>query len=221
MIIPTGNQDMLLKDAESMTGGLSTPSKMPGYGYNLPPENCKTGAKLRKKKGTVCSKCYACKGRYSFPQCKAAMKRRLRLTKDPAWIQGMVYMINLRRAQGNKHFRWHDSGDVQNVTHLKKIFVVCEMTPDVKHWLPTKEHKIVARTLQKTGKPDNLVIRLSGHYLDEWPYTEMPVSSVHTNEKEMRKAGAKICMAVKKNKPCGNCRACWDPNVQHVSYGEH
>ena len=31
-----------------ITGGLSKPSKMPGYAYNLPATECKVGAKLAK-----------------------------------------------------------------------------------------------------------------------------------------------------------------------------
>ena len=37
-----------------ITGGLSKPSKMPGYAYNLPAIHCKTGSKLAQVPGTTC-----------------------------------------------------------------------------------------------------------------------------------------------------------------------
>ena len=78
---------------------------------------------------------------------------------------------------------------------------------------------MVAAVLEKNEKPKNLVIRLSGHDLDEVPDTDMPVSSVHTSEDNV--PGAHICKAVKYNQPCGRCRACWNPNIKHISYGVH
>ena len=47
-----------------ITGGLSKPSKMPGYAYNLPALHCKPGAQLAQVPGTTCHGCYALKGRY-------------------------------------------------------------------------------------------------------------------------------------------------------------
>jgi hypothetical protein len=60
-----------------ITGGLSKPSKMPGYSYNLPAIHCKTGSKLAQIPGTTCHGCYALKGRYRFPNVMDAMMRRL------------------------------------------------------------------------------------------------------------------------------------------------
>ena len=54
---------MLKKQAREITGGLSKPSKMPGPAHNLPAAACTTGAKLAKIPGSVCSGCYALKGR--------------------------------------------------------------------------------------------------------------------------------------------------------------
>ena len=55
---------MKLKEAKEITGGLSAPSKMPGYAYNLPAWKCITGVKLQAVPGSVCAGCYAMKGRY-------------------------------------------------------------------------------------------------------------------------------------------------------------
>jgi len=65
------------KEAIKITGGLSKPSKMPGPAFNLPAQACITGSKLVKIPGSVCSGCYALKGRYRFPNVKEALTRRL------------------------------------------------------------------------------------------------------------------------------------------------
>ena len=48
-----------VKQAKAIVGGLSKPSKMPSYAYNLPASRCKTGAKLKEIPGSVCYGCYA------------------------------------------------------------------------------------------------------------------------------------------------------------------
>ena len=143
---------MLKKEASKITGGLSAPGKMPEGSYNLPATACQTGQLLAKVKGTPCSGCYALKGRYRFPNVKDALDRRLKSLTHPRWVEAMAVLI-----KGKKHFRWHDSGDIQSVDHLKKIFEVCLKTPATLHWLPTQERKY----LPLGSYPKNLVIRLS------------------------------------------------------------
>ena len=70
-----------------ITGGLSKPSKMPGYSYNLPAIHCKTGSKLAQIPGTTCHGCYALKGRYRFPNVMDAMMRRLGSITRPDWAR--------------------------------------------------------------------------------------------------------------------------------------
>ena len=129
---------MLKKEARQITGGLSAPSKMPGPAYNLPATACVTGAKLVNVPGSVCAGCYALKGRYRFNNVRMALARRLQSLKHPQWVQAMVVLI-----KGEKYFRWHDSGDLQSAWHLKQIFEVCNRTPETRHWLPTREAKIL------------------------------------------------------------------------------
>ena len=57
---------MKTDEAWTIVGGLSKPSKMPGWSIGLPAKECKTGAKLRKVKDSVCYDCYALKGCYVF-----------------------------------------------------------------------------------------------------------------------------------------------------------
>ena len=130
---------MLKKEASAIVGGLSTPGKMPCYSINLPATECKTGAKLARVPGTTCHGCYALKGRYRFKTTKRAMARRLAAITNPLWVQAMTALIT-----GHKYFRWHDSGDLQGAQHLKNIFEVCKQTPGTSHWLPTREHGLLA-----------------------------------------------------------------------------
>ena len=199
---------MLKKEARKITGGLSKPSKMPGPAYNLPAWACKTGAKLRKVKGSPCYGCYAFKGRYNFSNVQLALKRRLEALESPLWVEAMVTLI-----KGQEFFRWHDSGDIQSEQHLKNIFEVCKLTPETKHWLPTQERQYLP---DLEAVPDNLIIRLSGSKVDgpapkAWPWTSSVVTSSKT----------RTCPAPEQGNECGSCRACWDKSTPNVAYGKH
>ena len=113
---------MKIKEAEKITHTLSKPGKMPGYAYSTPAHECQTGTKLRGVPGSVCFKCYAYeRGRYRFQNVKDAQYKRLEALKHPQWARAMAIQINSKKV---KYFRWHDSGDVQNLDHLRKIFEV-------------------------------------------------------------------------------------------------
>ena len=45
--------------AYEIIGGLSSPSKMPWYGWSISAYRCKTGGKLREVENSTCSHCYA------------------------------------------------------------------------------------------------------------------------------------------------------------------
>ena len=202
---------MLKKEAIKITGGLSKPSKMPGPAHNLPANRCITGAKLVKVPGSVCAGCYALKGRYRFKNVQDALNRRLKALEDPRWVEAMVVLVT-----GHAHFRWHDSGDIQSVEHLKNIFEVCKRTPETAHWLPTRAARFLS-LMDPAVVPANLKIVLSDHMVDQmtpaswWPFT----SGVPTA------AAPGGCPAPKQNNECQSCRACWDRNVKRVVYGKH
>ena len=203
---------MLIKEAREITGGLSKPSKMPGPAYNLPASQCITGAKLVNVKGSTCSGCYALKGNYiRFPAVQKAMERRARSLVHDSWITAMVTLIKKHR-----WFRWHDSGDLQSVQHLKNIFEVCKLTPDTRHWLPTREARFI-NLMDPDVVPKNLKIVLSDHMNNQrvtptwWPYT----SGVTTDHNQVS------CPSSKQGNKCLDCRKCWDRNTKRVIYGKH
>ena len=77
---------MKVKEANKITGGLSKPGKMPEGSFNIPASACQTGQILALVKDTPCEGCYALKGRYRFPNVKAALARRLASLSHPRWV---------------------------------------------------------------------------------------------------------------------------------------
>ena len=201
---------MLKKEARQITGGLSAPNKMPGPSINLPAWNCITGVKLQAIKGSVCAGCYAMKGRYRFKNTRQAMDRRLAALQDPRWVDAMVTLIT-----GEPWFRWHDSGDIQGVQHLKNIFEVCKRTPGTRHWMPTREVKFL-RLMDPDVIPPNLIIRISSHMIDQGPVTHWPWTSTVSTKPEDR-----TCPAPDQGNECGSCRACWSRDTANICYGKH
>ena len=203
---------MNLKEAKEITGGLSSPSKMPGYAYNLPAWQCVTGVKLQAVEGSVCSGCYAMKGRYRFTNVKDALQRRLESLMHPDWVKAMTVLV-AHYSRKVPFFRWHDSGDLQGADHLKKIFEVCKKTPAISHWMPTREASILKQVASKII-PKNLIIRMSSHMIDQGPVKFWP----HTST--VVRAG-KTCPAQENNNQCGSCRSCWNKEIPNVAYPLH
>jgi len=199
---------MNTKEAWTLVGGLSKPSKMPGWSIGIPAKECKTGKKLRQIKNSVCEGCYALKGCYVFKVVQEAQYKRLEAINHPDWVLAMATLINSKKPDV---FRWHDSGDVQDVDHLEKIFEVCRLTPNKRHWMPTREAWIKDH-MHKA--PANLVVRFSSPMIDQGPVKSWPNTSTVSTK-------SRTCPAPDNNNECGTCRACWDPNVKNIEYGKH
>ena len=203
---------MNIKEAKKIIVSLSKPDKMPGFAYGIPAAECKTGAKLRLIPNSVCAGCYALKGNYArFPAIVQAQYKRLESIQDPRWVEAMAVVISSQAVSKHKVFRWHDSGDVQDLDHLQKIYSVCRLTPGKRHWLPTREAWIKDHL---TDKPNNLVIRFSAPMVDQRAPESWPNSS------EVVSSGAS-CPAAKQDNECRDCRACWDASIKTISYGKH
>jgi hypothetical protein len=170
---------------------------MPGFSYGISAFKCQRGSELRSIPGSVCSACYARKDFYAtYEPLLIGHARRWDGLEHPRWVDAMVLLINRRCTPPQDYFRWHDSGDLQSVEHLARIVAVCAQTPEVKHWLPTREYAYVDGFLAAGGRvPENLTIRLSGEMIDAEP--------------------------VKRDNKCGECRACWSRNAKNVSYPQH
>jgi hypothetical protein len=202
-----------------LCGGLSWPRKMPCPAYNLPTHACNVGWKLAKVPGSTCEICYADRGNYRWPNTVAAMERRLQSLKNDRWVEAMVYLL---KCEGNAFFRWHDSGDVQNVAHLRKICLVATLLPGVAFWLPTREAGII-QTYQAQGGtiPPNLTVRLSAYFVDAPPSKLLAERVGAVCSTVTREAVKSDCPAPRQGDRCMDCRRCWDKNVPNVAYLAH
>lgn len=211
-------QNMTVKQAIEFVGGFSAPSKMPCQGFSIPAWLCKTGGKLREVSGSVCSKCYALKGRYGFPNVKNALQRRFERISDAAWVDAMTIAIGGTESSG--FFRWHDSGDIQSLEHLQKIVQIAKNLPHITFWLPTREYSIVGDYVKKYGAfPDNLTVRLSAFMLEG----KAPIAIAQKYgavASGVSKDGF-TCPSSSQGNKCLTCRVCWDRNVPVVTYKQH
>jgi hypothetical protein len=193
---------MSLREAEDIAGRLGKPSKLPGYSYGLDARRCRRGGQMRGVPGSVCSTCYALNDFYATwtPVAKGHSKRHDGL-EHPLWVDAMVTLIAHHCRPPNHYFRWHDSGDLQSPEHLERIIDVCRRTPDVRHWLPTREYADVAEVARRrmlpasmlgtivdlipalaaAAFPPNLVIRLSAEMVDSEPVVPMELSALPTS----------------------------------------
>lgn len=212
---------MLVREAEEITGRLSTPGKMPCLSFSLDPEEvCNTGSKLALLPGSVCAECYAQKGNYVKYQSgiRPAQARRLEALKNnPRWVEAMVKLV--RRGD---YFRWFDSGDIPDMTSLIKIVAVAMLTPDTLHWLPTKEYKLLADYKRAGGRiPKNLIIRPSAPMIDGvLPESSGPSSMVITPGAKLP-ANTTMCNASRQGNQCLDCRACWNSGQLRIAYPKH
>ena len=205
---------MLVKEALEYGKISKGNTKMPGTSYAIDAFACNTGSKLAEIKGTPCASCYARKLQKLRPSVNQGYKANLekwRKASAEQWVKAMVFQIE---RSGTDYHRWFDSGDLQNKAMLDNIIEVCKRTPNVKHWLPTQERDII----KGVDTPPNLVIRLSGSKVNGRAPNADNTSTVF--DKHGEPIGQE-CLAYTRGNNCGDCRACWDPKVNNVSYRKH
>jgi len=209
---------MLVKEAVEYGKISLGNTKMPGTTYAVDAFACITGSKLAKVEGSICSGCYSIRLQKIRPSVDKGYKKNLfkwKVSNTSNWIDAMVFQI--LRAKVKEH-RWFDSGDLQSLEMLEAIAEVARQTPEVKHWLPTKEYGIYAEYLKTNTLPANLVVRVSATMIDGNPSKVFKnTSTVHKNNKAI----GFECKARSRGNACGPCRACWDKRIKNVSYPKH
>lgn len=223
---------MTSQQAAAIAGTLGRPSKMPGAAYGIDAFQCRVGGKLSDDPESTCHGCYAKRNFYRYWHAAvAARAKRHAAVHHRYWIEAMIVLIlEYIENGGEPAFRWHDSGDIVAPWHLAAICAVAEATPNVRHWLPTREYEDVKTYLGAGGKiPPNLTVRLSAHYVGK--AADVPAELAHLTtstthrmgeKPPVQKKGAIVCHAI--DSPvnmCRKCRACWDPRVTNVSYRMH
>ncbi len=141
-------------------------------------------------------------------------------------------------------FRWHDSGDLFNEKYARAVFRVCEATPSVAHWLPTRTGRLIQSLVQRGVKiPPNLSVLVSvqsGGALEQiqlqavrdvlkvQPSSRIGLSyfvngpAARTVDmrlvEEQFGRRALVCQALTakapKDRVCAGCRRCWAANVE-------
>jgi hypothetical protein len=204
-----------LKAAKAIAGSLGKPSKMPGYAYGISAELCKTGQKLAKLKGSVCSDCYACKANYKYPSVISAHAKRLENLASQAWVDSMILMVG---RTGDEYFRWHDSGDLQSLAHFEAIVKIANALPNVNFWIPTKEKGILSS--YKGTIPANLTVRLSAAMVDSDKVNKALTGNVSLVQDKVELSGFH-CKAPDQGGKCLDCRACWQKDIETIVYFKH
>jgi hypothetical protein len=127
----------------------------------------------------------------------------------------------IQELDNDRYFRWFDSGDIYDVRLARKILEVCEATPWVKHWIPTRMHKFPKFTLvlQRLQSLPNVALRLSSDSIMGETIEGPTTSTIATLEDAPK--GSFVCEAYTRGGKCDKCRACWDKGVSVVTYIGH
>jgi len=214
-------QTLNKKQAHEIHGGLTQTTKMPCKSYSLPTIACVTGFRMRAIAGSICADCYAEKGNYRKYQNNIEPVQHARLVSltDELWVDAMVVSIGT-----DAYFRWHDSGDIQDIEHLEKIAAVARALPNCQFWLPTREYGIVSAFTAQFDIPKNLIIRLSAMFTDKpvvVPASLKGINGIAVSNVHSKTAIGTACNAPAQNGECRTCRACWSRKVAVVSYSIH
>ena len=216
-----------LKSAQAFGAVSNRNSKMPGSTFAISPMACKVGGKLATVEGSTCSKCYAIKLFKMRPSVRMGWTANLEksiqaIVNNPVeWSEAIAWQINREAMKtGEYYHRWFDAGDLQSVEMLHAIVLVVKLTGNVKHWLPTREAKMVKDYVANYGPfPENLVVRVSSTMVGDKPISRGPnTSTVHRKGTEHY---GHACPASTQGNACGECRACWNHAVGNVSYPLH
>jgi hypothetical protein len=121
----------------------------------------------------------------------------------------------------DRYFRWFDSGDMYSIGLARKILEVCERTPWVKHWIPTRMYKFqkFALVLARLQALPNVVVRLSSDSITGETVEGQNTSTISTLDTVP--SDAVVCEAYTRAGKCDKCRACWDKSVSVVAYIGH
>lgn len=214
----------------------------------------------------TCEHCYARKGNYqkgcSAQICQVRrfkyLKQLIRQHRLPTWIDWVVSKLNallrdepfplpapapFNHGGRVQYMRWHDSGDLFHEEYALAIFKVCEATPQVAHWLPTRMGRLISSlvqrgvvippnlsimvSVQRGGKLEQAQIQAVREILKAQPHARIGLSyfviGPASRTVDMRMIEdqfgprAVVCQALtakaKKDRKCVGCRRCWAADI--------
>lgn len=163
----------------------------------------------------ACSGCYATTGNYRFANVKKPREFNKEDWKRDAWVNDMAQAL-----ENSRFFRWFDSGDMYDLRLAEKIYNVMELTPWVKHWLPTRMYKFTKydSVINRMMNLPNVVVRLSSDSVTGEIINGDTTSTIFSDNLP---TGAFECKAYEHGGKCNGCRACYSKDVQVVAYKAH
>jgi len=196
---------------------LSKASKMPCRSWSLEALNTCPGSRdINGNLVAACQGCYATTGNYRFPNVKAPRVENKSDWKRADWVDDMVSALD-----NDRYFRWFDSGDMYSLQLAWKIYQVMQLTPWVRHWLPTRMHKFTKfqTVLEMMKALPNVKVRpssdsVTGAFDDRHGSTIIPDSTSAPD-------GVEVCKAYENKGKCGDCRKCWDKAISVIAYVAH
>lgn len=210
---------------------LSKASKMPSRSWSLEALNTCPGSRdINGDLVAACRGCYATTGNYRFPNVKAPRVENKTDWKRDDWVNDMVKALD-----NDRYFRWFDSGDMYSLRLAWKIYEVMQLTPWVRHWLPTRMHKFTKfkTVLEMMRALPNVSVRASsdsviGEFDDRHGSTIIPdlVGPVRSSRAELvdqwlQKNKVVSCSAIDNKGKCGDCRKCWQKDIPVIAYVAH
>ena len=165
----------------------------------------------------ACKGCYATSGNYRYPNVKAPRIENKEDWKRDSWVDDMV-----KELDKDRFFRWFDSGDVYAVELAEKMLKVMQLTPWVKHWLPTRMHKFAKfqRILKAMDSLPNVKVRPSSDSI-VGEYVPNLHGSVIVPDSRVDPAQVTLCKAYENNGKCSGCRACYNKTIPVIAYPAH
>jgi hypothetical protein len=164
-------------------GGFGAPDKMPGASFGMPVHLCHVGGRLGMRAGSTCGgsdgkMCYAKQHNYAMNPKQTQLWRNFHgLTEDDPLRYASAFAHRAPAESfyyGTNKFRHMDSGDLQQgkneterdygAQHLAMLNDIASATPQLDHWLPTRESAGVKSFLDRRGWdaiPKNMNVMLS------------------------------------------------------------
>ena len=206
-----------------MTIRISKASKMPCRSWSLQAlDTCPASKKPDGSLVDACKGCYATDGNYRFANVKAPRIHNKEDWKREDWVADMV-----KELDNDRYFRWFDSGDLYDLRLAHKILEVMQLTPWVRHWLPTRMHKFekfggVIETMQSLP---NVTVRLSsdsvqGETVDGSTIGVKTTSTIIPSDM-VATTSFTVCRSFEQDGKCLDCRACWSKDVPVIAYVQH
>lgn len=184
---------------------------------SLPPKlTCRPDAPCAKK-------CYACKGRFTFPNCKKNLEDNWNFYQDSpdAFFERIYYQLSI---VNYKYFRYNVSGDIPDENYLKLMCKLARTIPRTNFLCFTKKYEIVNQYIKERHIiPKNLRIVFSrwGDFPCENPYNLPEAYIKFRKEPTEIPENAMECPGY-----CGDCvfgkKHCWNLNKgESVYFKEH